>query len=266
MWQAGVNERGGLLGRAVELVLRDDGSSPERAAEHYAAMRASGISLFISPYSSEMTLAARDTLGAADIAMVAIASAPQIWETEESRIFGAYTPANHNMDPLLHMVAKRGLSRVALVYQDSEFPTAVAEGVRAKASELKLSIVFDQSYAEDTTNFTGIAQAIKKSQPEAIVVGSYLQKLRVSKPNCSHLAAVPHSENMETPLVGKSPRGLFQPCNGNAACACPALSTLGFATVINLASIPVMTQPEAMPRDRLWRRRCVWQNQTPQQR
>ena len=175
MWQAGVNERGGLLGRAVELVLHDDGSDANRAAAHYRQMRESGIDLFVSPYSSEMTLAVRDVVGRDDIAMVSIASAPQIWQSKDSRIFGAYTPANQNMDPFLHMVEKRGLSNVALVYQDSEFPRAVAEGVRTKASELALNIVLDKSYPEDTKNWGPLTEAIRRSEPDAIIVGSYLQ-------------------------------------------------------------------------------------------
>ena len=175
MWQAGVNERGGLLGRAVELVLRDDRSDAATAAQHYRQMRESGINLFVSPYSSEMTLAVRDVVGRDDIAMVSIASAPQIWQTNDSRIFGAYTPANQNMDPFLHMVAKRGLSTVALAYQDSEFPRAVAEGVRAKAAELELNIVLDQSYSEEIKNWAPLAQAIRDTKPDAIIVGSYLQ-------------------------------------------------------------------------------------------
>ena len=175
MWQAGVNERGGLLGRAVELVLHDDGSDANRAAAHYRQMRESGIDFFVSPYSSEMTLAVRDVVGRDDIAMVSIASAPQIWQSKDSRIFGAYTPANQNMDPFLHMVEKRGLSNVALVYQDSEFPRAVAEGVRTKASELALNIVLDKSYPEDTKNWGPLTEAIRRSEPDAIIVGSYLQ-------------------------------------------------------------------------------------------
>lgn len=175
MWQAGVNERGGLLGRAVELVLHDDRSDAATAVQHYRAMRQSGINLFISPYSSEMTIAVRDAVGQDDIAIVSIASAPQIWDRSDSKIFGAYTPANHNMDPFMHMVAKRGLTRVALAYQDSEFPSAVAEGVRAKAAELGLDIVLDQSYAENETGFEDIAGAMKRAAPDAIIVGSYLQ-------------------------------------------------------------------------------------------
>jgi len=134
-----------------------------------------GINLFISPYSSEMTLAVRDVVARADIAMVSIASAPQIWQTKDSKIFGAYTPANQNMDPFLHMVAKRGLSKVALAYQDSEFPSAVAEGVRTKAEELQLKIVLDQSYSEDLQSFDGLTRAISQANPDAIIVGSYLQ-------------------------------------------------------------------------------------------
>lgn len=175
MWQAEVNERGGLLGRAVELVLIDDQSNPTLAATRYQQMVADGISLFVSPYSSEMTIAVRDALGQADIAMVAIASSPQIWDRPDPRVFGAYTPANHNMDPFLELVAKHSLARVALAWQDAEFPRAVAQGARQKAESLGLTIVANESYPASTIDFTALTTRLRASEPDAIIVGSYLQ-------------------------------------------------------------------------------------------
>ena len=175
MWQADINERAGLLGRKVELVLRNDKSEPTEAVKQYRDMLAAGINLFISPYSSDMTVAVRDAIGQDDIAMISIASAPQIWNSEDSRIFGAYTPATQNMNPFLSLIEERGLTRVALAYQDADFPRAVAEGVRTKAAELNLEIVLDQSYPEDSENFASLAQAMKDSKPDAIIIGGYLQ-------------------------------------------------------------------------------------------
>lgn len=175
MWQAEVNERGGLLGKAVELVLLDDQSNQETAARLYKQMAADGIDLFVSPYSSNMTIAVRDALGPADIAMVAIASAPQIWNQPNPRVFGAYTPANHNMDPFLTLVAKHELRRVALAWQDSEFPRAVAAGARLKAQSLGLEIVANESYPVSTTNFVQLATTLKNNNPDAVIIASYLQ-------------------------------------------------------------------------------------------
>lgn len=175
MWQAGVNERGGLLGKAVELVLQDDRSNPKVAATLYQQMLNDGVKLFVSPYSSEMTISVRDALGAKNFAMVAIASAPQIWDRRDPRIFGAYTPANHNMDPFLKLVAKHNLKRVALAWQDAEFPRAVAIGARTKAKQLGLNIVADESYSPASNRFVELASTLKASSPDAVIVGSYLQ-------------------------------------------------------------------------------------------
>ena len=175
MWQAEVNERGGLLGRAVELVLLDDQSMPEAAVAHYQGMLRSGIKLFISPYSSTQTLAVRDALGTSDYAMVSIASAPAIWDRSDPRVFGAYTPANHNMDPVLELATRRSLTRIALAWQRSEFPSAVADGVRTAAAARNLQIVADESYAEGTQDFTQLTRKIAAQNPELVVVGSYLQ-------------------------------------------------------------------------------------------
>ncbi len=59
LWQDEVNAAGGLLGRRIELRLRDDGSSAVRAGELYREMMRDGsMDLFIGPFGSAATLMA----------------------------------------------------------------------------------------------------------------------------------------------------------------------------------------------------------------
>jgi len=56
LWADEVNAGGGLLGRPLELQLRDDGSEAARAGAAYAELIAGGAQVLIGPYGSAATL------------------------------------------------------------------------------------------------------------------------------------------------------------------------------------------------------------------
>lgn len=175
MWVADVNDRGALLGRPVELIVRDDRSSESVATSAYQAMRTEGVELFVSPYSSDLTLASKAALGSADYAMVSVASAPEIWNGSAApRVFGIYTPADENMRPLLAAAQKQGLQTLAIAYQDSNFPAAVAAGTQAMAASYGLRLVASERYDSAASMAQAVA-SIQTHDPDVVVVGSYLQ-------------------------------------------------------------------------------------------
>ena len=78
-------------------------------------------------------------------------------------------------DEWVALAGELGLSRVALVYADSEFPREVADGVRASIRALEMELVFDEAYPEDKTEFSGLAERIIATQPEVLLGGTYLE-------------------------------------------------------------------------------------------
>src|SRR5437868_9332724 len=58
LWRDQVNDAGGLLDRAVELRVLDDGSEAVRAGAAYAELIAGGAEVLIGPYGSAATLMA----------------------------------------------------------------------------------------------------------------------------------------------------------------------------------------------------------------
>ncbi|MEM6708206.1 MAG: amino acid ABC transporter substrate-binding protein [Pseudomonadota bacterium] len=172
-WVEDLNDRGALLGRPVELILRDDRSSVAGAIASYEALLDAGVGLFISPYSSALTLAVRDALGDRDYAMIAVSSAPEIWSRPNPRIFGLYTPADDNMRPALELAQERGLARVAIAHLDSRFPRAVADGAERLAQYLGLDVVAKESYSNEST-LRPMLSRIATTQPEVLLLGAYM--------------------------------------------------------------------------------------------
>lgn len=177
MWAEDLNARGALLGHRVELVVYDDESSPERSAELYRRLiEVDKVDLLVGPYGSDITYAASSV--AEDHAMPMVAggaAAGSIWMRGFKNIFQIDAPASQYMDLPMQFAAEQGLTRVALVYADSDFPREVALGAGERARALGMTVVFDKTYPEDQTDFRDIAAQMRATDPEVIVGGTYLE-------------------------------------------------------------------------------------------
>lgn len=175
LWADDVNDRGALLGRPIKLVIYDDGSDESKVAALYEKLITQDkVDFLISPYSSGLTLAAAAVAERHGVPMVSVASAANIWGKGYKNVFGLYTPANANMDPVLELAKEHGLKSVALVYLDSDFPRDVAEGVRAKAAASGLNLVIDQMYSNDLKAMPALAARVASANADVVIVGSYM--------------------------------------------------------------------------------------------
>ncbi|MHB8729405.1 MAG: amino acid ABC transporter substrate-binding protein [Sulfuricaulis sp.] len=176
MWVDDVNARGGLLGRKVALKYYDDESKPETGAKLYEKLITDDkVDLLIGPYSSDVTMAASTVAEKYHFPMVSSgASATQIWERGYKNIFGLYTLAETYMDPVLEFAKSKGLHTIALIYENTEFPRAIASGVKSKARRLGMNVVFEEEYGKASTDFSSMIIKIKARKPDMVIGGSYL--------------------------------------------------------------------------------------------
>ena len=177
MWVHDINARGALLGRKVELVSYDDKSDPATTKRLYERLiKDDKVDLLIGPYSSELTMVASDVAEAHDFPMVAAGAAySKIWERGYRNIFQVDAPAFNYMDLLIESAHKKaGLKTIALIYPDTEFSREVAAGVRAKAAEYGMQVVFDEQYPLDSTEFSDIVRRMVPTRPELLIGATYL--------------------------------------------------------------------------------------------
>ncbi|MDH3901342.1 MAG: amino acid ABC transporter substrate-binding protein, partial [Gammaproteobacteria bacterium] len=176
MWAHDVNGRGALLGRPVEIVYYDDASDPATSASLYERLISEDkVDLLIGPYASDVTIEASSVAERHNFPMVSgSAAASDIWGRGYKNIFQVDAPAEKFMDGLIESASNAGLSRIALAYAGSDFPRAVAAGVRAKAAELNMSLVFDLEYSNGNTDFAGLVRDMKAANPDLVIGGTYL--------------------------------------------------------------------------------------------
>jgi branched-chain amino acid transport system substrate-binding protein len=177
MWAYDINARGALLGREVELVYYDDESDPDTVRRLYQQLiNDDKVDLLIGPYSSDLTLVASDVAEQHDFPMVAAgAASSDIWSRGYRNIFQVDAPAYEYMDLLIKSAKENaGLTRIALIYPAADFSRQVAEGVRAKAAEQGMEIVFDEEYPLDSTEFSDLVRRLRLTAPELVIGATYL--------------------------------------------------------------------------------------------
>ena len=177
MWVHDINQRGALLGRKVKLVYYDDESDPQTSARLYERLiNEDKVDLLLGPYGSDITLAASSVAEKYQFPMVATGAAGDtIWARGYRNIFGVDDVASHYMDLLIELAANAGLKTIALVYADSEFPRQVAEGVRLRAAEHGMQLVFDREYPQEGADYVRLVSGMQAAQPELVIGGTYLE-------------------------------------------------------------------------------------------
>jgi branched-chain amino acid transport system substrate-binding protein len=176
MWARDLNARGSLLGRPVEIVYYDDKSDAATSEALYERLVSEDkVDLLLGPYSSGLTLAASRVAERHHFPMVATgASSTDIWSRGNKYIFQVDAPADTYLDLVINSAKKAGLSTIALIYEGSDFPRQVAEGVRAQAAKQGMEIVFDEEYAQGSSDFAAIVGSVRAKRPDVFIGGTYL--------------------------------------------------------------------------------------------
>jgi len=169
------NDRGGVLGRTVEFVVEDDRSDPGTAASIYERlMTKDKVNAVFSPYSSPITDAVANVTEQHRMPMVAAAaSATSIFRKGRKFIFMVVSPAESYFEGLMEVAAKRGLKTVAVIYEDTIFPKASAQGMIDLAKRHGLRVVAAETYPAKTTDFSAIMKRIKAANPDVVAASSY---------------------------------------------------------------------------------------------
>jgi branched-chain amino acid transport system substrate-binding protein len=176
LWQHEVNERGGLLGRKVELLLYDDQSDVSRVAELYwKLIEEDKVDLVFSPYSTPLTLEASRISEQHGFVMLACGAAgTSIWRRGFHFVFGVYAPAQRMFIGLLDLMAQNGLNRLSLMYdQSSPFDIDVIQGVRDWAARFGINLVDVQAYRDGKLEIPAILRRFKQRKATAVLVSAY---------------------------------------------------------------------------------------------
>lgn len=176
LWVEQINQKGGLLGRPVRLILYNDESSPERSRRLYKKLiEKDGVDLLFSPYGTPITRAASEVSEAHQMVMLACgASGEIIWERGFEYVFGVYALAKRYMIGLLDLMARQGLSDLALLYDSSSaFNMDVISGIQEWARRFHLKVRYEKGFEDGESGLVAMLKQVKKLAPHGLILSAY---------------------------------------------------------------------------------------------
>jgi len=171
------NEKGGVLGRRIELSVEDDQSNAASAAALYERLiTRDKVDAILGPSTSPITEAVADVTEKHKMPMVApFAAATSIFKKGRKFIFMVYPASEVFFEGLVEMAATKGLKTLALINEDTIGAKAVAQGTIGLAKKKGLQVVLTEAYPKGTTDFSAILSRVRAANPDVLVASSYFE-------------------------------------------------------------------------------------------
>lgn len=180
MWADDVNQKGGLLGRKVELVHYDDQSNPANIPGIYTKLiDLDKVDLVVSPYGTNLIAPAMPVVmqkGKTMMSLFGVGVNKQFDYDGYFQIMPLGVDSGNAIPNAFFEVAKTmkpAPKTVAIVGADAEFGKITSDGAREIAKKMGLKIVYDRSYPPSTVDFSPIARAIQAANPDLVFIASY---------------------------------------------------------------------------------------------
>ncbi|GGF69755.1 amino acid ABC transporter substrate-binding protein [Azorhizobium oxalatiphilum] len=178
-----INAAGGIKslgGAKIKLVVADVPTPNTAAATTQRLISQNGVSAVVGAFVSSTTLAASEVTERAGIPLVTFAFADQITGrgykyafqvSPKGTVFGA---AQFDYAMAIAKAAGEKIDKVAILYEDTAYGTAQAQGLRDAAKKAGVQVVMDEAYPLGITDVAPLVNKLKASGAQMAFPVSYL--------------------------------------------------------------------------------------------
>lgn len=172
-----INAAGGALGRPLELIFEDDGSTPAAAAKAIEKLATEDqVPMIVGSYSSSATLLAAGMAERHQVPLIIpTAAADEITKQGYRWIFRIAAPSQIYTETILDFMEQvHSPERLAIVFENTGFGTSVTEAAERQAGERGINVVAYQAYQAGSADFKPLLEEVKAAAPDAVLFVSYL--------------------------------------------------------------------------------------------
>lgn len=174
---AEANAAGGVKGRKLDLVSRDDGYEPTRAiATTKKLIAEDGVFALLGAVGTPTSQAAQPVATEAGVPFIgAFTGAGFLRDAALKNVVNIRASYDQETETWIERLTKDlGYSRIAILYQDDGFGRAGLSGVRKAMDKRGLALVAEANYPRNTTAIKTALLKIRRGKPQAVVmVGAY---------------------------------------------------------------------------------------------
>ena len=166
-----VNAAGGISGRKLVLVSRDDGYEPEKAAAAAKALiEEDKVFALIGSVGTPTTLAAVPAINAASIPLIGPFSGAQaLREPLNRNIFHVRASYFDETERIVQQLTTLGITKIAVFYQNDAFGKTGLDGVNRAMNRRKLKIVGSMTVERNSVDVTASLNELLKLAPQAVI-------------------------------------------------------------------------------------------------
>ena len=166
-----INADGGIDGRKIELVVKDDKTQPDQSVLAFNAHRNEGAVAVIGSSFSNSALATIPLAERNSIPYVSLAAADQ--QVDPVRKFAFQIPARASTyaEQTLKYLQATKITKIALAHDTkSSYAVAGYDAVKEKASQYGVTVVVDRAFDTGTQDFSSVFAPVRTSGAQAVFV------------------------------------------------------------------------------------------------
>ena len=166
-----INATGGVNGRKLTLISRDDGYEPEKAAAAAKALiEEDKVFALIGSVGTPTTLAAVPAINAAGIPLIGpFTGAQALREPFNRNIFHVRASYFDETERIVQHLHTLGIKKIAVFYQNDSYGKAGLEGVTRALAKRDLKPVVAVTVERNSVDVAAALAEILKTNPEAVV-------------------------------------------------------------------------------------------------
>ncbi|MBV0911849.1 ABC transporter substrate-binding protein [Anianabacter salinae] len=168
-----INEDGGVLGRQIELVMRDDESTPAVGVSRANELIAEGVEVIIEGWNSPVTLAMQPVISRAGILdLTAISKADPILSGEGNPLAVRFNSSNaQDGEVVAKYIVDNGYSRVAFMTENDAYGNGAQASILSAldATGHDYEIVAEEKFPFDQADFRVALSNVKAAEPDVTI-------------------------------------------------------------------------------------------------
>ena len=173
-----VNEKGGINGRKIKLIVEDTQYQVPRAVQAGAKLiQRDKIFAMVAGLGTPMNNALfKDQLDAGVPNLFPLSAARSMFEPfHKLKFYGAATYVDQVRAGINYLVTKKGKKALCAMYQDTDFGKEVLDGVQLQAEKLKMKVVETTTHKPTDQDFTAQITKLKAAGCDLVVLGTIVR-------------------------------------------------------------------------------------------
>ncbi len=168
-----INEQGGVLGRQIELIVRDDESTPAVGVSRASELISEGVSVIIEGWNSPVTLAMQPVIARADVLdITAISKADPILSGEGNPLPIRLNSSNGQDGAVIaQYIVDRGFTRIAFLTENDAYGEGAQASIEAALQALghAYEVVAVEKFPFDQADFRVALTNVRAAEPEITI-------------------------------------------------------------------------------------------------